>query len=461
MSCLTPRGGAEAYNPPVAVEELTEPVVDGLPPGPPQPGWFQALGWAVRPTALLREAERRYGEIFTLRGLANGREMPYVFVSNPEAIKAIATGDRDALRAGAARGFDLFEPVFGPHSILLLDGAAHLRQRKLMLPPFHGERMKSYGELIADETERRMATWPRGEPFALQEEFQHITLDVILRAVFGFDAGPALAEARERIQRWLVMLASPAAMVPFFRNNFGPGKPWTPLARQRDRVHESLYALIRERRADPRVAERDDVLSMLIGARDEHGEAMSDDELRDELVTLLIAGHETTATAMAWAVELLLTHPDKLAALRADLPDGDEYLNAVIHETMRLRPPIPLFDRRVCEPIEVLGYRIPVGAVMACNIVSAHRRPDVYPEPLAFRPERFLDTPPETYSWIPFGGGIRRCLGAAFALYEMRIVLRMVVERTEPRAVDPQPSRYFRRAIVLGPRSQARVALPA
>jgi cytochrome P450 family 135 len=436
-------------------------VVEGLPPGPSTPAWFQSFGWAVRPTALLRECERRYGEIFTLRGLAGSADLPYVFVSNPDAIKAIATGDRDALRAGAARGFDLFEPVFGPTSILLLDGATHLRQRKLLLPPFHGERMKSYGELIASETERRMASWPRGEPFELQEEFQHITLDVILRAVFGFDAGPAMAEARERIQAWLKMLASPASMVPFLRTNFGPGKSWSPLARQRDRIDESLYALIRERRADPGVAQRDDVLSMLVGARDEDGEPMTDQELRDELITLLLAGHETTATAMAWAVELLLTHPDKLAALRADLPNGDDYLNAVIHETMRLRPPIPLFDRMVCEPVEVLGYRIPVGTVLACNIVSAQRRPDIYPEPLAFRPERFLDNAPETYAWIPFGGGVRRCLGAAFALYEMRIVLRMVVERTQPRAVDPQPSHYHRRAIVLGPRSQARVALPA
>jgi cytochrome P450 len=257
------------------------------------------------------------------------------------------------------------------------------------------------------------------------------------------------------------MLASPASMVPFLRNNFGPQKSWSPLARARDRIYDSLYALIRERRADRAVAEREDVLSMLIGARDENGDAMTDDELRDELITLLLAGHETTATAMAWAIELLLAHPDKLAALRADLPHGDDYLDAVIHETMRLRPPIPLFDRMVCEPIEVLGHRIPAGAIMACNIVSAHRRPDVYPEPLAFRPERFLEAAPETYAWIPFGGGVRRCLGAAFALYEMRIVLRMVVERTEPTAVDPQPSRYYRRAIVLGPRSQARVVLPA
>ena len=355
-------------------------VVDGLPPGPDQKEWVQALRWALRPTALLRECEREFGEIFTLRGLVRTDGFPYVFVSNPEAIKAIATGDRDALRAGAARGSDLFEPVFGPSSILLLDGAKHLRQRKLLLPPFHGERMKRYGELITSETERRMAAWPRGgEPFELQAEFQEITLDVILRAVFGFDTGPAFAEARRHIKRWLELLASPAAMVPWLRINFGPGKPWSPLARIRDRIDESLYALIRERRADPAVAERDDVLSMLVGARDEDGQPMTDQELRDELITLLLAGHETTATAMAWAVELLLAHPDKLAALRADLPNGDEYLDAVIHETMRLRPPLPLFDRLVCEPVEVLGYRIPAGSVMACNIVSAHRRPDDLP----------------------------------------------------------------------------------
>ena len=442
---------------------MTGGVIDGLPPGPSSPEWFQSLGWALRPTAILRKAEREFGEIFTLAGVGAGRDMPYVFVSRPEAIKAIATGDREALRAGAARGFDLFEPVFGPNSILLLDGATHMRQRKLMLPPFHGERMKSYGTLIESVTEKRMAAWPRGgQPFDLQAEFQHITLDVILRAVFGFEGGPALDRARKHIQAWLEMLASPFSMIPFMRNAFGPHRPWSPAALTRKRIDESLYALIAERRADPHVGSREDVLSMLIGARDENGEPMTDRELRDELITLLLAGHETTATALAWAVELLLTHPASLAALRADLDSGsEEYLGAVIQETMRLRPPIPLFDRMVCEPIEVLGYRIPVGTVMACNIVGAHRRPDVYPDPLSFRPERFLDCSPETYSWIPFGGGVRRCLGAAFALYEMRIVLRMVVSRTDPTPVQPQPDRYFRRAIVLGPRSQARVTLPA
>jgi hypothetical protein len=421
---------------------------------------MQALAWALRPTALLRESERRFGEIFTL--WINGRSgNPYVFVSNPAAIKAIATGDRDALRAGAARGFELFEPVFGPTSILVLDGASHLRQRKLMLPPFHGERMKSYGALIEEVTAARMRKWPAGVPFELQNEFQKITLDVILRAVFGFDAGAAMTDARKQIQVWLDMLASPAAMVPFLRNNFGPQHAWSPLGIVRRRVDKALYALIAERRADPYITERDDVLSMLIQARDEDGQAMTDQELRDELITLLLAGHETTATALAWAVELLLANPDKLDALRADLPNGDDYVNAVIHETMRLRPPLPMFDRMVCEPIEVLGHRIPVGTVMACNIARVHRRPDLYPDPLEFRPERFLDSPPETYGWLPFGGGVRRCLGAAFALYEMRIVLRMVVERTRPQPAGIEPMRYFRRAIVLGPKSGARVKLAA
>ncbi|MEA2481634.1 MAG: hypothetical protein QOJ07_3556 [Thermoleophilaceae bacterium] len=433
---------------------------DGLPPGPSWPEPVQALAWALRPTALLRSCERRYGDIFTVRGIS-GPDMPYVFVCDPDAIKAIATGDRDKLRAGAARGFDLFEPVFGPTSILLLDGRDHLRQRKLMLPSFHGERMKGYGELIAEVTERRMATWPADEPFELQEEFQHITLEVILRAVFGFDAGPELEDARESISAWLTMLASPASMVPFLRRHLGPGKAWTPARRLRDRIDVALYALIARRRDDPALAARDDVLSMLIAARDEDGAAMTDSELRDELVTLLLAGHETTATAMAWAIELLLSHPGELDRLRADLPAGDDYLNAVIHETMRLRPPLQLFDRRVCEPVEVLGHTIPEGAVLACCIYLAHRRPDLYPDPLAFRPARFLDSPPETYGWLPFGGGVRRCLGAAFALYEMRIVLRMVIERCALSPSGIQPGRYHRRAIVLGPRSGARVRIAA
>jgi cytochrome P450 family 135 len=369
--------------------------------------------------------------------------------------------DRDALRAGAARGFDLFEPVFGPNSILLLDGATHMRQRKLMLPPFHGERMKSYGELIEQITERRMGSWPHEKPIELIGEFQEITLDVILRAVFGYESGPELERARTAIRRWLGLLASPVSMVPLARKHFGPDKPISPGNWIRRQVDRALYALIAERRADPAVADREDVLSMLIQARDEDGQPMTDSELRDELVTLLLAGHETTATSLAWAVELLLTNPATLERLREDLANGDDYLNAVIHESMRLRPPIPLFDRKVCEPVEVLGHELPPGVVIACCIWLAHRRPDIYPEPLAFRPERFLESPPETYSWVPFGGGVRRCLGASFALYEMRIVLRMLIERAKLAPCDLQPNRYYRRAIVIGPKSGARVRVAA
>src|SRR3954469_14056588 len=258
-----------------------------LPPGPSMPATLQAIGWAVRPTALMREAEREFGEIFTLR--INGRKgNPYVFVSNPEAIKAIATGDREVLKAGAARGFDLFEPVFGPNSILVLDGATHLRQRKLMLPPFHGERMKSYGALIEEITADRMGKWPNGIPIELQDEFAKITLDVILRAVFGFDAGPAMSDARRRLRIWLEALASPLSMVPFLRKNFGPQRPWSPLHYLRGQVDKALYALIAERRADPAISGGVDVLSRLTQAGDENDEPMTDQELRDELITLLL-----------------------------------------------------------------------------------------------------------------------------------------------------------------------------
>jgi cytochrome P450 len=424
------------------------------------PAALQGIGWALRPSALLRECERRYGEIFTLRGLsASG--FPYVFVSDPASVKAIATGDRDVLKAGAARGADVFGPVFGMNSLLVLDGATHIRHRKLMLPPFHGARLKSYGETIKTLTAERMARWPADKPIQLQNEFGEITLDVMLRAVFGYESGPELVKARRLLRLWLKLLSTPLSMVPSFRKYAGPQRPWSPLLPFRVLIDRALYKLIDERRADPRIAEREDVLSMLVQARDEDGRPMTDVELRDELVTLMVAGHETTATALAWAMEFLLTHPDKLEALRADLPNGDDYTDAVITEAMRLRPPLPLFDRMVCEPIEVLGYRIPAGAVMACNVMRLHRRPDLYPDPLVFRPERFLGSPPETYGWLPFGGGVRRCIGAAFAMYEMRIVLRTIVEgaRPEPRGMDPM--RYFRRAVVLAPRSGARVTLPA
>jgi cytochrome P450 len=409
---------------------------------------------------LVRRCHEQFGDIFTVR--INGRAgNPYVFVSDPAAVKAIATGDRDALRAGAARGFDLFEPVFGPTSILLLDGATHLRQRKLMLPPFHGERMKSYGDLITAETERRMADWQGDKPFELQEEFQHVTLDVILQAVFGFDSGPALDRARKRIQRWLKMLASPAAMVPFLRNNFGPVKPWSPLARMRDRVDEALYELIAERRADPGVAERDDVLSMLIGARDENGEPMTDQEIRDQLLTLLVAGHETTANALAWAFERLVHQPEVLERLTGELAKGGEdYLEAVTKETLRLRPVLPIVARKLTQTVRLEGFRYPPGTVLMPCVFLVHHNPRVYDDPEAFRPERFLGRDaPATYAWIPFGGGVRRCLGASFALVEMQVVLRTILSRVELRAPGRRSEPIARRSFTFSPRRAGRVVV--
>jgi cytochrome P450 len=371
--------------------------------------------------------------------------------------------DRTIGRAGEARR-DFLEPVVGPHSMLVTEGEEWLEHRKLLGPAFHRRVVDDYREEIAAIARAEIERFPTGRPFELRPHMQAITLEVILRLVFGLSVGARIERLRELLRELLAAASSPLLLlippkVFLFAGNRRrfrrtPG-PLGQFLRARDEADALLYEEIRERRAAGRT-DGTDALSIMVADG-----GLTDEAIRDELHTLLQAGHETTATALAWAVELLLAHPDKLAALRADLPDGDEYLNAVIHETMRLRPPIPLFDRLVCEPIEVLGHRIPKGTVMACNIVSAHRRADVYPDPLEFRPERFLDNAPDTYSWIPFGGGIRRCLGAAFALYEMRIVLRMVVERTQPHAIDPQPSSYFRRAIVLGPRSQARVALPA
>lgn len=382
-----------------------------------------------------------------------------MFVSDPVAVKAIFTGDPELLQAGAARGG--IRPMFGARSILLLDGAEHLRERRLMLPAFHGQRMVRYGELMAEITEREVASWPLGRRFALQDRMQSITLEVILRAVFGMDEGDRLAAMRQRIQRLLAVTASPLAFVFVAVPELVRG----PVAKAFDRVvHEAnalIFDEIARRRVDPMLAERDDVLSLLVQARDEHGDAMTGEQLRDELVTLLLAGHETTATSLAWTFELLWRHPEKMERLATECAeDGDpgEYLEAVLKESLRLRPPLFLADRKLAAPIEVAGYRLPAGTVVALCIYLVHRCAELYPDPDAFRPERFLNQSggsADTYTWLPFGGGVRRCLGASFALFEMTTILR----RARLTAASTRPEAIRRRSIVFAPAHGAKAIL--
>jgi cytochrome P450 len=400
--------------------------------------------------------------VFTLRLLGFGEPgfSDVVFISEPAAIKTVFTGDPSAVRVGELRAS--MAPMFGSSSILLLDGARHMRQRKLLLPPFHGERMERYGELIAAATERELESWPRGREVALQPRMQAITLEVILRAVFGLDDASARAGVGAAIKRALDMVANPLSeLLMGLPGRVGPINVRAGFERAVANADVELLAQIARRREDPALAEREDILSLLLQARDTEGKAMTDRELRDELVTLLLAGHETTATALAWAFDYLLRDRGALDRLTAECQsdDGDEYLDAVIKEVLRLRPPIAFVDRRLAAPAELCGHTLPSGTIVAPCIYLAHRRPDLYPEPSAFRPERFLERPPETYSWLPFGGGVRRCIGASFATFEMKVVLRTILARARLRAWSDHPEQAIRRAIVLAPRHGTRAVL--
>lgn len=423
-----------------------------LPPGPKTPAAIQMLEWTLRPIEFLERNHRRYGDFFRMR-LAG---LDAVVISDPVIIKEVFTGDPDVLHAGESNAAPL-EPIVGPNSVLLLDGPEHMRQRKLMLPSFQGQRMLSYGAIIAGATEREIERFPLGQPFPLRRHTQAITLEVIMRAVFGIEDARRLDALRGRLTALLSFGQSPlrfvALAIPGLRETVGR-RVWARFAAAREQVDEILYDEIRTRRDDPSISEREDVLSILLQARDDEGKPMTDGELRDELMTLLVAGHETTATALAWAFDLLLHNPDKLERLKEELveqPEGGEYLDAVIKETMRLRPVLPAVARKLTEPLELNGYMLPAGCRVAPNIYLTHRRADVYPDPEAFKPERFIEQPAETYSWIPFGGGIRRCLGASFALYEMKVAIPSILRRVELRPAGDRPERIRRRAITFAP----------
>ena len=409
----------------------TTPVVEGLPPGPDWSVLKSTQRWWRRPLQTLDQCHARYGDIFSYRMAHEGT---WVFVSDPEAIKQVFTGDPRLLHAGEANIVLL--PVLGEHSVLLLDEPAHMKERKLMLPSFHGKRMQAYGDLMAEVAAEEIDRWPADRPVRMRPRMQAMTLEIILRAVFGVDEGERLTRLRDELRGTLNLLANPRRAA--FMVILGPERlrRFPPFRRNMERIDRLLFEEIAARRGAADLADRDDILSLLLQARHENGEAMSDRELRDELMTLLVAGHETTATALSWAIELLARHPDALSRLEDDVAAGnDEYVDAVIKETLRLRPVIALVLRKLVEPMEIGGRLLPAGVRVAPSIYLAHRNPDIYPEPERFRPERFIEQPAGTYTWIPFGGGVRRCLGAAFAEFEMAVVLRELVARRSLRPV--------------------------
>ncbi len=427
-----------------------------LPLGPPLPTVIQTLLWAMYPTQLMDWCLRRYGECFTLRLSHVG---PLVFLADPAAIKVVFGGDPELLHAG--EGNAILEPVVGRQSVLLLDGAEHLRHRRLMLPPFHGERMQHYGERMVEITRRELARWPMGAPVALRPRMQAIALEVIMRLVFGIQETDRLDRVRALLRRALDMASGRLLLFlrlwhPRSETSWGA---WARFRRAIARVDAVLLEEIARRRQEPASARRDDILSLLLQARDDNGQRLTDAELRDELMTLLVAGHETTATALAWAFERLLHTPSALGRVERELEQGGgAYLDAVIKETLRLRPVIPVVVRRLTAAMDLRGHALPAGAHVAPCIYLAHRRPDLYANPLAFRPERFLDRPPDPHAWIPFGGGTRRCLGASFATYEMKIVLSTVLSEARLRPLGrPEPIR--RRGVTLAPARDALVVL--
>jgi cytochrome P450 len=439
-----------------------------LPDGPQHLPVLQLVNWIRRPTQFLDACHARFGDVFTVR-LATFP--PLVVLADPEAIKQVFSAGPDEMHAGAANV--VLRPFLGHHSLLMLDGAEHLRHRRLLLPPFHGERMHAYGAQMLALSDREIDRWPLHTPFAIHAPMQEITLQVILRTVFGLQDAARLARASTLLRSGLEIASWAPLLLPALQVDLGRFSPWgryLRIARQADAL---LFAEIHQRRAFGR-SDRDDVLSLLLQARDEQGQPMSDQELRDELLTLLVAGHETTATALAWGFQRLLEHPRILLRLTGEIaaaaPAGVllperlaklEFLDATVREILRLQPVVPMVGRVLQQPTRIAGYDLPAGTVVAPSIYLAQRRAQVFPEPARFDPERFLRAKPTPYEWFPFGGGIRRCIGMAFALYEMKMVLAAVLSRTSLRLAPGPSARIVRRAITLAPSGGVRVIVDA
>lgn len=418
---------------------MAPPTASTLPPGPPVPGWFQTLAFALARGRFIETSRKRYGDAITFRRL--GRP-PFVMVLGPELAKQVFHAPPARLGGGQTNAS--LRPVVGNHSLLLLDGDEHTRQRKLMLPCFQGERLRGYEDLMRDAVDRAIDSWPVGEPFSLHAVLRPLTLEITINAVFGVE-GPAAEELRARVQETIdpTVKWTRALLQALSRGRIGSAAAGERGAQSRQRLHELIRETIAERRAAPDLDERGDLLSTLVRARDEDGAPFEDELVRDQLVTLLVAGYQSTQNALAWTFELLLRDPEALAEAKADLEAGDgRYLEAVVSEVLRIRP-ITLGISRIVleEPYDLDGHRIPVGSEIYVSIAELLARPEQFPDPHAFCPERFLQEDADSRGWVPFGSGTRRCLGATFAPFEMGVVLRRVLERTQLTPVGDRPEK--------------------
>ncbi|MDZ8108395.1 MAG: cytochrome P450 [Nostoc sp. DedQUE12a] len=432
-----------------------------LPESPQTPKIIQLLQWIFNPLKLMETSAKAYGECFSLNLTANN---PLVLFSNPQAIQQIFTAPLEQLDAkGSAQ---LLGSLLGENSLILLSGASHQRQRRLLTPPFHGDRMKAYGQIIANITHEVISRWKIGEPFSIRDSMQEISLRVILQAVFGLHQGERLTKLQGLLRSVLELSGSPLrASITFFpilQVDLGNWSPWGIFLRQMQQIDELLYSEIQERRDSPD-ASRSDILSLMMSARDVNGEPMTDVELRDELMTLLVAGHETTASALTWAIYWIHHLPEVREKLLTELDNVNEnadwndfsrlpYLTAVCQETLRIYPIVMLtIPRIVKKPIEIMGYEFQPGTLLTGSIYLMHHREDLYPEPNQFKPERFLQRQYSQYEYLPFGGGNRTCIGMAFAMFEMKLVLATVLSQMNLALVENYQVKPTRRGITLGP----------
>jgi len=433
-----------------------------LPPTLPLSPLRQTLRFSVRQIEFVFRARRELGEVFRFEGVVD--DDVDVVTSHPDHVRSLFTAKPE--QAPSLTGESPLRPIVGPNSVLTAVGPRHMRQRKLLLPPFHGEAVERYTHMISEAAEREIDRWPIGTPFALAPRMQAITLDVIMAGIFGVEGTPTKGTPehglRQAIRRMVALSTRPEAQL-FELLNLTSDEPVGPTRAFLAYLDRHLYAVIGARRTAGH-AGRTDILSLLLEAETEDGERLTDQELRDELLTLVLAGHETTANSLAWAFERLLRHPaayDRLRDVARSDADPDGYVDATIHEVMRSRPVIPVIARRVTEPWQLGEYRVPARTAVLMSILLLHHRSDVYPDPFAFRPDRFVGRKPGTYTWIPFGGGIRRCLGAALAMAEQQVVLRAIARRTDLHAPDPAPEHARHRNVTMIPAAGAEVVVDA
>ena len=435
------------------------------PPASRAPDWWQTIRWVTNPLEFLDSVAPAQRDIFS----APARNFPRVFlVSHPQALQQIFSNDKQKFCVSPNRWM---QPAVGDYSIFVLDGDRHRRMRKLLLPPFHGDRMRTYGETICTQADAAFHQMRPGESFVARTVMQTISLDIILRAVFGMSEGERFQQLKQLIPALLDTFQSPltsgALFFPGLRKDWSRWSPWGRFCHLRRQIDRLIYGEICDRKThyDPN---RTDILNLLIGARDEAGQSMTNEELHDELMTLLMAGHETTATAIAWAMYWIHRTPAVRERLLAELNDLDHfdpihiaklpYLSAVCNESLRIYPVVIMTGpRAVKEPVELLGYPLEAGTGLYGCIYLTHRRPDLYPEPEQFRPERFLKRQFSPYEFLPFGGGVRRCIGEALALFEMKLVLATMLSRCQLALADRKPERPQRRAVTLAPGNGVRM----